>query len=150
MAGLLQRLRHNLTCHLTEVSVLREVIATAPAEIAHYEAELNRLDVVFERMYTGRPDLQLLYDRSHSMLDTPVRRLPNEVLVQIFELCEAPQEEPTLEVLAPDDWENQTDKELLRLAGGDLAAIAQVSTHWRNLVLNTPLLWTRITLDLRC
>ncbi|KAJ7835003.1 hypothetical protein B0H14DRAFT_3871257 [Mycena olivaceomarginata] len=131
MAGLLQRLRHNLACHPTE-------------------AELDRLNVVFERMYTGRQDLQLLYDRSHSMLGASVRRLPNEVLVHIFKLCEAPREEPALDALAPDNWEYQTDRELRRLAGGDLAAIAQVSTHWRNLVLSTPLLWTRITLDLRC
>jgi hypothetical protein len=125
MAGLLQRLRHNLACHPTEVPILREVIATAPAEIARYEAELDRLNVVFERMYTGRQDLQLLYDRSHSMLGAPVRRLPNEVLVHIFKLCEAPREEPALDALAPDNWEYQTDRELRRLAGGDLSAIAQ-------------------------
>ncbi|KAK7057898.1 3-beta hydroxysteroid dehydrogenase isomerase family [Favolaschia claudopus] len=40
--------------------------------------------------------------------------------------------------------------ELLRLAGGSLVPLSQVSHYWRHIVHNIPAFWTRIDLDLRC
>ncbi|KAJ7114045.1 hypothetical protein C8R44DRAFT_553372, partial [Mycena epipterygia] len=57
---------------------------------------------------------------------SPIRRLPPEILLQVFLLC------------AP----------LNRLTRRDLLQLSQVCAHWRALVLGTPVFWRAVDLDM--
>ncbi|KAF7362621.1 F-box domain-containing protein [Mycena venus] len=147
---LLKVLRTNLTgTNLREASDIRAIMARIPSELARYEAELGRLDEIFEKLVAGRNALQGLLDQCVSVVDAPVRRLPTEILVEVFKFCEEPRmwsQDP----ISPDSWEREMKRELRRVAGGDLFAFSQVSSHWRQVVLGTSTLWSKISVDMRC
>ncbi|KAJ7496394.1 hypothetical protein FB451DRAFT_1549558 [Mycena latifolia] len=127
------------------------IIAAAPTELARYDRELERLDAIFEQITEGRRTLQLLYDQCMSIVDAPVRRLPTEILVEIFHICAAQDSKsPSREPIPAHFWESEAKRELRRVAGGDLVSLEQVCVGWQRLVLGTPSLWSTITLDLRC
>ncbi|KAJ7026851.1 hypothetical protein C8F04DRAFT_1295906 [Mycena alexandri] len=145
--GLLEILRTN-SGH-RDATALRALISSLPAELARYDKEIGRLDVLFETLTADRSALQKFYDQCIGVLDAPIRRLPKEVIIEIFSFCN----ESTVtshDPIPPSMWAHEAQKELRRVAGGPLVALSQVSTHWREVALGTPLLWSRITLDLRC
>ncbi|KAJ7719995.1 hypothetical protein DFH07DRAFT_784516 [Mycena maculata] len=145
-AGLLAMLRNG--GHGRPSPELRAIIAAAPAELARYDAELTRLDAIFGQIVAGRNALQGLHDQCVG-IESPIRRLPTEILVQIFAHFEAPKEWDTSPILAP-QWEKKAKQEIARVAGGRLAAFSQVCTRWRRVVFGTATLWQTINLDLRC
>ncbi|KAJ7458616.1 hypothetical protein FB451DRAFT_1273613 [Mycena latifolia] len=135
----------------TATAAMHAVIATAPDELARYDKELERLDVIFERITVGRQVLQQLYDQCVSVVDAPVRRLPTEILAEIFHICAAQDSKSSNKEPIPAHlWESAAKRELRRVAGGDLVVLAQVCVGWRRVVLGTPTLWSTIMLDLRC
>jgi hypothetical protein len=70
---------------------------------------------------------------------SPIRRLPLEVLIQVFHLS------------IPTDYElNFKDyaTEIKRLTHHDLLRLAQVCVHWRALALGTPAFWRVLEMDL--
>ncbi|KAJ7146852.1 hypothetical protein C8R44DRAFT_864570 [Mycena epipterygia] len=147
-AQLLQILRTN--CAHRETSGIRAAISAVPAELARYDEELARLDCIFEKIVAGRAALQQHYDQCVAVIDAPVRRLPNEMLLEIFNLCGQPTQELSMDPVAPQSWEYEAQKEVRRVAGGHLFPLSQVCTQWRELVTGTPTLWSTINLDLRC
>ncbi|KAJ7465695.1 hypothetical protein FB451DRAFT_1262194 [Mycena latifolia] len=135
----------------TATAAMHAVIATAPDELARYDKELERLDAIFERITAGRQVLQQLYDQCVSVVDAPVRRLPTEILAEIFHICAAQNSKSSSKEPIPAHlWESVAKRELRRVAGGDLVVLAQVCVGWRRVVLGTPTLWSTIMLDLRC
>ncbi|KAJ6592838.1 hypothetical protein B0H19DRAFT_1055513 [Mycena capillaripes] len=146
-AQLLHILRTN--CEHREISDLRALISTIPAELARYDQQIEQFDTIFEKLVAGRDALRRLYDQCIGVVDAPIRRLPREILVEIFKLCEEPREWSS-EPILPHLLEHETKKELRRVAGGDLVSFSEVCTQWRQLVLGTPTLWSKISLDLRC
>ncbi|KAF8142692.1 hypothetical protein K438DRAFT_2112992 [Mycena galopus ATCC 62051] len=152
-AQLLQILRTNCAASACHLSELGDVIAGAPAEITRYDAELEKLDAVFEQLMASREALRRLYDQCYSIIYAPIRRLPREILIEIFKFCqESPREECHWagDPISAESWERETTQELRRVAGGDLVAFSQVSNHWRQVVVGTPTLWSYVALDLRC
>ncbi|KAJ7719998.1 hypothetical protein DFH07DRAFT_309676 [Mycena maculata] len=128
---------------------LRATIVAVPAELARYDAELARLDAIFGQIVAGRNALQGLHDQCVGIIDCPIRRLPTEIIVQIFAHCEAPKEWDMSPILAP-QWEKKAKQEIARVAGGSLTAFSQVCIQWRRVVFGTATLWQTINLDLRC
>ncbi|KAJ7189131.1 hypothetical protein C8R46DRAFT_35107 [Mycena filopes] len=128
-----------------------QFMASVRKEIARYDKQLEVFEPIFEKLYADRTVLRQLYDQYSGLANAPVRRLPNEVLVEIFRLCESDaRTEPSRDPILPQSWDHESKKELRRVGGGHLVALSQVSAHWRHLVLGTPTLWSTITLDLRC
>ncbi|KAF7362619.1 3-beta hydroxysteroid dehydrogenase isomerase family [Mycena venus] len=125
---------------------IRTIISDGPEEIARYDRELNRLRGLYEKVLAGRDNLQKFYSHCTGIVEAPIRRLPNEVLVQIFSLCTEPKEWYTEKTYDEDAMK----QELWGVAGGHLITLSLVSHHWRRVVLGTPSLWSTIELDLRC
>ncbi|KAJ7646053.1 hypothetical protein DFH06DRAFT_1476628 [Mycena polygramma] len=70
---------------------------------------------------------------------SPARRLPTELLAEIFRMCDPPGER----VLT-----NRTPtQEINRLAKKYLLQLSQVCSHWHGVAMGTPMLWSTITLD---
>ncbi|KAJ6493189.1 hypothetical protein C8R45DRAFT_1136209 [Mycena sanguinolenta] len=125
------------------------ISAILTAEIARYESEMDAISILFDPLYEDQVALQRLLAECIPVVHPPIRRLPNEILVQVFKFCEEPSE--WSEDLVPAHcWDLAANEAVGRLAGGHLAAFSQVCADWRQVVLHTPTLWSRVTLDLRC
>ncbi|KAJ7469276.1 hypothetical protein B0H11DRAFT_1392502 [Mycena galericulata] len=128
---------------------LRTIICATPSELERYDLELARLDAIFKEIIAGRNALLCLYNQCVAIVHSPIRKLPHEVLVEIFAYFEQPKDWDLEPVSAP-LWDCEAEKEIARVAGGSLVAISQVCWQWRVLALGTPTLWSTINLDMRC
>ncbi|KAJ7237524.1 hypothetical protein B0H12DRAFT_1238143 [Mycena haematopus] len=149
LAELLQLLRQNWSpaCH-HEISVIDTRNAAIGAEIKRHETELDNIYTRFWQILEDRDALQRLSEL-HTGIVTPIRRLPREILAKVFEYAQEPKiwsEDP----VPADSWDFEVNQDLQRVAGGNLVAISQVCTHWRQVVLGTPTLWSNVPLNLRC
>ncbi|KAF8178871.1 hypothetical protein K438DRAFT_1457434, partial [Mycena galopus ATCC 62051] len=64
-------------------------IHETPAELVRYDTEIKRLQTVLNGLVSDRAMLADYADGCQSLF-TPVRRLPPELLVEIFEACAPP------------------------------------------------------------
>ncbi|KAG7089958.1 hypothetical protein E1B28_011583 [Marasmius oreades] len=106
----------------TEASLLSEWIEEAESEHGRYTGEIDRLRSIMKKLERERAYLQRYIDEYRTLL-SPIRKLPPEILTEIFSLhCQAP------------SW-------LRRPVIAPPMIIAQTCSFWRQLALDTPLLW---------
>ncbi|KAJ7656405.1 hypothetical protein DFH06DRAFT_1199451, partial [Mycena polygramma] len=99
-------------CHL------QSVIASSPTNLARYDAEIGRLRLALNAAITERAAFQQYLDRCRSVF-SPVRRLPVEILAEVFALCHP-------EAISFSDPEKQLpDDTLDRLCRMDLLRLSQ-------------------------
>ncbi|KAJ6465210.1 hypothetical protein C8R47DRAFT_1155352 [Mycena vitilis] len=128
-----------------ETTRLRSTISSTPPELALYEKHLSvllsaqeSLEKAVTRLRTESTRLLEYSDICSSTL-APIRRLPPELLNNIFLLCSTPPRDLTSPGYAA---------EIHRLTRHDLMQLAHVCAHWRALVLGTPAFWRIIDVDL--
>ncbi|KAJ6532787.1 hypothetical protein DFH09DRAFT_1182266 [Mycena vulgaris] len=113
------------------------------AKVAEYDVEIVKLQELMNRMVADRAILQYHAD-GYCSLYAPIRHLPDEILVQIFDYCCPPAPPRPLDL-----WDGLPRAETTdRIAQRHLRQLAEVCGSWRELVLGTPLLWSTIELDL--
>ncbi|KAJ7173426.1 hypothetical protein C8R46DRAFT_1255597 [Mycena filopes] len=161
-----KRLRDNLraNCILRETTRLRAIVDSAPTELLLYRKHIDTLtflqstcppeiipdssdasssaaliDTALIRMRAEHMVLTEYYELCSSTL-APVRRLPPEILIQIFLLCTSPPKE-----LNSKDYR----EEIHRLTHHDLTQLAQVCAYWRALAWGTPTFWRALDLDMK-
>ncbi|KAJ6491611.1 hypothetical protein C8R47DRAFT_1121205 [Mycena vitilis] len=157
---LISRLTQNVELHKllrsneppTRIQALhcQEIVLSAPGELEQYDAEILRIKTILEEVGRERALLDA-YSRLCRYTISPIRRLPAEILTEIFNFF-------LPEVL---DWPNvisslasystardAREAELGRAANADLLRISQVCPRWHQLVMGTPSLWSRIGLVL--
>ncbi|KAJ6516640.1 hypothetical protein C8R47DRAFT_1268071 [Mycena vitilis] len=147
LARLMQISRNWPPCDV-EVREIRAMLSSIPKELERYERELEQKDLIMERLIAGRNAILRLQDQCTGIVDAPIRCLPAEILVSIFQLCEQPREWSE-ELVLPESWDREAKQELRRLAGGHLLPLSQVCSRWRQIAHNTPTLWSHISLDMR-
>ncbi|KAJ7189021.1 hypothetical protein C8R46DRAFT_1341639 [Mycena filopes] len=137
----LDQLRHILRSNTVppEISSFRRVAEEAPVELARYDAEIERLREHTARLLSERATLSWYSDGCRSVA-APVRRLPTELLAQIFDLCAPDGQEVISDTTTPTE-------EVERLAKKYLLQLAQVCSYWRSVAMETPTLWSLIVLD---
>ncbi|KAJ7090613.1 hypothetical protein C8R44DRAFT_534828, partial [Mycena epipterygia] len=91
-------------------------------------------------MQADRANIQAHYEDCRSVF-SPIRRLPSEILVQIFALCSDPVFND--EEIAKRWWSDP----IACLAQEALLTVAQVCARWHSVVLGTPTLWNTIDLQ---
>ncbi|KAJ6594328.1 hypothetical protein B0H19DRAFT_1225507 [Mycena capillaripes] len=106
------------------VADLKAQIDTTEAKILHLTSQIDELDRVrqYERRTLGRLWMMIL----------PVGRLPNELLVEIFDLVVQADAAP---------------RSGIRAAGLPILPLAQICTRWREIVISAPKLWAACRLD---
>ncbi|KAJ4478429.1 hypothetical protein J3R30DRAFT_3890980 [Lentinula aciculospora] len=105
-------------------------LADVEIEIESCEAELHWLQSHISFLHTHRRHLGEYKICLHSLM-SPIRKLPNELTVRIFDYaC------------------NMNDLTSRRLKTMPALAITCVCSHWRNLAKSSPQLWSRIRLNL--
>ncbi|KAJ7646046.1 hypothetical protein DFH06DRAFT_1210976 [Mycena polygramma] len=136
ISGLRDILRSNTVP--PEKSSFLSVIDGASLELERYDAEIKRLQECLARLISDRTTLASYGDGCRSVF-SPIRRLPTELLAEIFGMCRPPGED-IMSGITP-------DKELDRVAKKYLLQFSQVCSHWHGVIMGTPMLWSTITLD---
>ncbi|KAJ7166010.1 hypothetical protein C8R46DRAFT_1219782 [Mycena filopes] len=122
-----------------ETSSFRRVAEEAPVELARYDAEIERLGKSMANLLSERASLAWYSDGCRSVA-SPVRRLPTELLAEIFDMCAPPDQDVISETTThAEEVERVSKKYLLQLA--------QVCSHWHCVAMGTPNLWSFIVLD---
>ncbi|KAJ7112033.1 hypothetical protein C8R43DRAFT_1040943 [Mycena crocata] len=112
------------------------------AELARYDGEIAKLQQEIDALGARRSVFQTHYDDCRGLL-APVRRLPPEVLVEIFQTCWQ-SFTPT-----PGDVDEEFERstaELETLAQAPVMILSQVCLRWHDIALGTPALWGKIEL----
>jgi len=116
------RLQTNYTPSPGESDQIKDIIKSISVEISDLEIEAARILEPFRRKH----DLLLEQLSSHRRLLSPVRRLPVEILREVFLCCLSNN---------PDSWMKQYECPLL---------LTRVCSRWRRLALSMPQLWSII------
>ncbi|KAJ7659165.1 hypothetical protein DFH06DRAFT_1089929 [Mycena polygramma] len=126
-----------------DVEALQSTILTAPAELARYDAEIEQLQTVLAKLMSERGALAAYVDGCRSAF-SPIRRLPTELLAEIFDICSpycsAPSDHYLSESTTP-------EQEVDRVSNWHLLQLSQVSSMWHKIAMGTPKLWSTIVLD---
>ncbi|KAJ6606218.1 hypothetical protein DFH09DRAFT_1353414 [Mycena vulgaris] len=130
------RIRESLRSNSPPPNHLPSTMSTLSQEIACYEVEISRLRAQLKTVEADHATLLAQYSDCRGLL-APIRRLPSEILVEIFAaFC------------ATSHTDAQTySAALSRLAQAPLLALSQVCARWHALVMGTPKLWATIGLN---
>ncbi|KAJ7611969.1 hypothetical protein DFH06DRAFT_1243798 [Mycena polygramma] len=121
----------------SEPSHLEMIKTAGPVHLVQYDAEIARLNEVIRRVKSERSSLLRYIDRCHSV-SSPIRRLPAEILAEIFAFCSPkPGSFYHPEKSIPSDGAE-------RLAQTHLLRLSQVCISWYRTVMGTPQLWATV------
>ncbi|PBK80175.1 hypothetical protein ARMGADRAFT_84933 [Armillaria gallica] len=125
-------LRHWGQLNDSEAEFCTNAIVDLQKKISEYEAEISRLNTTLETLKTGRRSLTSCKAKYESFL-APVRRLPRDVLQDIFELlCTS---------VSHDAFLSRND---LPLVSTTPFYLSSVCAYWRDICLSSPMLWTSV------
>ncbi|KAF7362453.1 F-box domain-containing protein [Mycena venus] len=134
-----------------QASHCQEIISSAPAELDRYEVEILRLRAILDKMEHDRA-LVDDYLRLCRYTVSPIRRLPSEILTEIFSFflpAISGGTDPSSTLGTPGlKHEDAVEEELARVANADLLRISQVCPRWHQLIMGTPSLWSVLGLNL--
>ncbi|PBK84084.1 hypothetical protein ARMGADRAFT_618959 [Armillaria gallica] len=112
----------------SEVKSISDVHLQTTKEVSAYDAEIRRLQITLEKLYRDRDRLRT-YANHYGALLSPVRRLPYDILLQIFkDVC-------------TDEYKIHPPRTCLRLG--------LVCKRWHEITLDSPSLWSTIFIPLR-
>ncbi|THU78164.1 hypothetical protein K435DRAFT_876935 [Dendrothele bispora CBS 962.96] len=104
---------------MEEASLLSEEIAAMELDLKEYVTHLHRLQAAVDAMVAKADQLKRLLSMKQSLM-APIRKLPDDILTLIFELC-------------PFDITGLRKKS---------PAFMDVCSHWRDVVLSSPTVWS--------
>ncbi|KAK7044539.1 hypothetical protein R3P38DRAFT_2879357 [Favolaschia claudopus] len=117
------------------VAAISEEVEVKAREILHLREALERAEAEYVTLKEHCTNLRSLL--------APIRRLPSEILVQIFLFYEIVR----LEVQAEETWDSVADedrfseRELAELGRKGLLVLSRVCVRWHDIVLGTPKFW---------
>ncbi|KAJ7647992.1 hypothetical protein FB45DRAFT_1020201 [Roridomyces roridus] len=138
-ARLTDILRSTVLPTTEDTYLFRRVSSEAPADLAGYDAEIERLQSLLGCLQSERELLSTYTERCRSAL-SPIRRLLTELLTEIFDWC-APSCAESIEN------EDTADMELERLAKTHLLQFSAVCYRWHEIAMGSPKLWSTIVTD---
>lgn len=129
------QIRTNYIPQGLEKNNIIELQMEAEKQLSRYDEEISRLRAIIEQVEAQRVVLQELVDGCRC-LNAPIRRLPNELLDDIFSRC---------------DWSLRLENPnpLEKAVGLSPLCLSQVCARWRSIGLSSHHLWTYIPLTLR-
>ncbi|KAJ7664663.1 hypothetical protein DFH06DRAFT_1188302 [Mycena polygramma] len=134
-----EQVRNLLRSHSPPPAHLTSNVSALAKAVLHYESEIPRLRAELAK---AEADYIALKDHSAAVrsLLAPIRRLPSEILVHIFDQCEHPIRNP------PDPVSNayMLAGELADVARKPLLTVSQVCSRWHDIVVGTPTFWNTI------
>ncbi|KAJ7137576.1 hypothetical protein C8R43DRAFT_1109862 [Mycena crocata] len=120
-------------------SHFRNVIDNSPGELARYTTEIERLQKILTGLKEDRATLAE-YAAGCSSIFSPARRIPTELLVEIFDMTSPFDPESNF-------FDEIPELEVERLAKTYLLDISQVCSYWHSAAMGTPRLWADLSVD---
>ncbi|KAJ7431943.1 hypothetical protein B0H11DRAFT_2261277 [Mycena galericulata] len=120
-------------------ALFHHVQGESPADLARYDAEIERVRATLSRLISERTELESYANGCRSVF-SPVRRLPTEVLVEIFDMCTPPEAD---QISVP----GTPQVEIKRLGKHHLYQLSAVCWRWYNIVMGSPRLWSTLVVD---
>ncbi|KAJ7685802.1 hypothetical protein DFH06DRAFT_1463745 [Mycena polygramma] len=108
-------------------------ISASTAALMQYDSQIELLQETLERMRTDRTKLQEYTDACRSVF-SPVRRLPPEILCEVF-------------ISVPSTTSAGWIESVAYVAKSHLLRISAVCASWRSLVIGTPRFWSYIDIS---
>ncbi|KAJ7121820.1 hypothetical protein C8R43DRAFT_72231 [Mycena crocata] len=133
-------LRSNCLPH--ESSHFQSVVDSSPGHLARYDSDIEILRQLLDRLKSERAALND-YSIGCNSVFSSVRRLPNEVLTEIFALC-APELQP---YYRPARNLHTFEGSVERAAQVHLLRLSQACGRWYHIATATPSLWATIEAD---
>ncbi|KAF8181128.1 hypothetical protein K438DRAFT_1187952 [Mycena galopus ATCC 62051] len=135
------QIRELLRSHLPPPAHLSSTVSALAKELARYDVKIAaaRLQEDLGRLFAERADIQAHLADCNSLF-APIRRLPSEILVDIFGVCWQ-----SFQMTAETGAAGLATA-MSRLAHAPLLALSQVCIRWYNIALGTPALWRYIDL----
>ncbi|KAJ7830352.1 hypothetical protein B0H14DRAFT_3872688 [Mycena olivaceomarginata] len=116
-----------------QVLEIRKLIESVEEDICNLDAQILRLQRLITQLISRRAELNN-FAYEHRGTISAVRRIPSEILTEIFLRCTDPEVEPRF----PGDFRASYDL---------LQPIIQVCGRWRTVGLASPRLWNRFEID---
>ncbi|KAK0495991.1 hypothetical protein EDD18DRAFT_226856 [Armillaria luteobubalina] len=125
-------LRSGREINASETDLCSSTILDLQKKISEYDAEVSRLNTTLEKLQAGRQSLARCSKKFESLL-SPIRRLPRDVLGEIFEfICTS---------VSHDAFLSRDD---LPLVSTTPFYLSSVCAYWRDLCISSPILWTSV------
>ncbi|KAF7345524.1 F-box domain-containing protein [Mycena venus] len=118
----------------SETTFIRAVVSDADARLASIDSEISKLQERLKQLEEERVLLSSYRTRNSAIL-SPLRRMPSEILCEIFSWTL-----PSIGEALITDHFDQTQSPWL---------VTRISSRWRAVSLSTPSLWSRIAIDYR-
>ncbi|KAJ6504922.1 hypothetical protein DFH09DRAFT_1375277 [Mycena vulgaris] len=125
----------------TERALIRTLLRSHSTPPAHLTSKISALS---DELAEADQNILKDYYEDVRSLFAPIRRLPSEILTQIFEESEGPVQDP--DAVGPVLDSNPLESDMARLARQPLLTLSQVCTRWHEIVLGTPSFWDTIEL----
>ncbi|KAK7043404.1 hypothetical protein R3P38DRAFT_3347557 [Favolaschia claudopus] len=122
-----------------ELSSVQATIVATPAELDRYNSEMKRVKNELQRLKSERRALLSQFEKCRSVF-APIRRLPGELLTEIFAMCRPKELYDLSKTVTPEE-------ELDRISHLHLRQLAQVCSRWNEIVSDSPKLWSHISFN---
>ena len=122
-----------------DVAHIESCITSASSLITTYDKSVLHLKDLLRRLEADRAHLIKYRHDYKSIVNSPIRRIPEEVLSLIFSFVVSMSENSDLVNAAGTIMHHRLPNALL----------VRVCRHWRHVALHTPVLWSRIELELQ-
>ncbi|THU98838.1 hypothetical protein K435DRAFT_752538, partial [Dendrothele bispora CBS 962.96] len=126
-------LRSTWTPSESDASQIEREIANSSSDIAKYDAEIETLEGVLEELRRRKSEIQRYSDERRNLL-SPIRKLPNEILGEIF-------------AASCGDYGLLITTARKGKISAPTLVLSHVCSLWRNFVISTPSLWARMSVD---
>lgn len=113
---------------------LASILKTVDLDLEDYDAEIQHLKNRLSLLETERERLRL-YSARHRGLLSPVRKIPNEILYTIIDMC-----------CDMNSFTVEKDKTSYSHRRAPAIAVSSVCTRWRQIALALPAIWSRLSL----
>ncbi|KAF7358720.1 F-box domain-containing protein [Mycena sanguinolenta] len=133
-----ERIRDLLRSHSPPPSNLSSTISVLSKELQKYDDKISQLKDELSRLESHRSALDAYHRDCRSLL-APIRRLPPEILGDIFQLCRS--SEPNFSRSS-----NRIDCGIAHIAQESMLRVSQVCILWHTIIMGTPSLWNTISL----
>ncbi|KAF7374648.1 hypothetical protein MSAN_00349700 [Mycena sanguinolenta] len=119
------RLNTNYVPSDSEVLQIRALLMEPADALARLDARIEEIEIALEQLKGQRALLNTPID-AHRAFTSPIRRIPQDVLIGIFRAC------------LPSEHDALIDPAEAPLLLG------HISRHWRSIAYSTPMLWSTI------
>ncbi|THU81278.1 hypothetical protein K435DRAFT_767386 [Dendrothele bispora CBS 962.96] len=120
----------------SDIPRIKQRLAESLADLAKYDAHIEGLMGIIVELQQKRTNLKKYVDEHRSLLSS-MRRFPSEILGDIFGFCCSEYGLSVNRKTPPEDFQ----------VSAPALILSQICSRWRDIVISSPSLWSRMTVN---